>query len=118
MEQWNSPWNIGGTNSLKALANKVLERNKEWNTYGTMTSKSVPPPDQSVPLRGTNAEVGCKGETDNFLYDFEERLAIAEYDDQKSPLQAERIAYLSAFISILFTLTEDNPHKDWLTQQI
>jgi hypothetical protein len=78
--QLNSPWNIGGTNSLKALANKVLERNKEWNTYGTMTSKSVPPPDQSVPLRGTNAEVGCKGETDNFLYEVNERTAIMEYE--------------------------------------
>ena len=85
---------------------------------GTAASNSVPHPDEPVPLCATNLEDGCKGEGDIFLYDFEERLAIAEYDDQKSPLQAERIAYLGAFISILFTLTEDNPHKDWLTQQI
>ncbi|MBY0293161.1 MAG: hypothetical protein K2W92_07740, partial [Alphaproteobacteria bacterium] len=30
---------------------------------------------------GTNSEVGCKGEADNFLYEFNERTAIMEYDD-------------------------------------
>ena len=116
--QRNSPWNIGGTNSLKALANKVLERNKEWNTYGTMTSKSVPPPDQSVPLRGTNAEVGCKDKADNFLYDFEERLAIAEIDGNQTPIEAHRIAYLDTFISILSALAENDPYQGWLAEKI
>lgn len=118
LNQRNSPRNMGGTFSLKALANKVLVRNKERNIYGTRVLKPVPHPDQSVPLRGTNLEVNCKGQADNFLYDFEERLAIAEIDGHQIPLQALRIAYLDAFISILSTLTEDDPHKDGLAEKI
>ncbi len=49
---------------------------------------------------------------------FEERLAIAEMDGKQNPLQAHRIAYLDAFISILSTLAEDDPHQDWLQQKI
>jgi hypothetical protein len=49
---------------------------------------------------------------------FEERLAISEYDGQQTHLQAQRIAYLDAFISILSTLAEDDPRQDWLAQKI
>ncbi len=160
MEQWNkttscdTQWNTAGTSPLKVLANKVLERNTKGNNPGTETLKSVPLSDQTVPLRGTNVEVGCKGEADNFpyecndtdrlgpktnvsvmsvpsagpfdkeslLYDFEERLAIAKYDGQQRPLQAERIAYLDAFISVLTTLPQEayeNSHgEDWLDARI
>ena len=187
LNQRNSPRNMGGTFSLKALASKVLEQNKERNNPGTAASKSVPPRPQSSSACGTNAEVDCKGEADNFLnefnehaaimeyegvltrekaeklkqnkekikivaeketstdntdrfeidanitglsvptggvlgqnsfYPYEERLAIAEIDGQQNPLQAHRIAYLDAFISILSTLAEDDPHQDWLTQKI
>lgn len=37
---WNTQWNVGGTGSLKALATKALERNKDWNKHGTTASKS------------------------------------------------------------------------------
>src|SRR5690606_22297608 len=40
----------------------------------------------------------------SFLYDFEERLAIAEYDGCQTPQQAYGIAYLDAFLTILFDL--------------
>jgi hypothetical protein len=57
--------------------------------------------------------------SDSSLLDsFEERLAIAEYDGQQTHLQAQRIAYLDAFISILSTLAEKDPHQDWLAQKI
>jgi hypothetical protein len=178
---------MGGTFSLKALANKVLEQNKKGNKPGTAASKSVLPMPQSSSACGTNAEVGCKDEADNFLYEFneraaimeyegvltrekteklnqnkekikisaeketrtdstnrfktnadvsvlsappqgtlgqdyfysyEERIAIAEIDGNQNPIQAHRIAYLDAFISILSTLAEDDPHQDWLAQKI
>jgi hypothetical protein len=57
------------------LENKVLEQNKKGNKPGTAASKSVPPMSQSSIACGTNAEVGCKVETD-ILDDFEERLAL------------------------------------------
>ncbi len=146
----NTLGNTDGTNSLKALANKVLERNRERNKQGTRVLKPVPPMPQSSSACGTNAKVDCKSEADNFLYefngtdrldpktnvsvvsvpaqgpfdkdslqyDFEERLAIAEYDGGLTPAQAQRIAYLDAFISILSTLTEDDLHQGWLAQKI
>ena len=49
---------------------------------------------------------------------FEERLAIAEYDGQQTPLQVERIAYLDAFLTLLFDLTALNPQRDWLAQKV
>ncbi len=179
--QRNNPRNMRGTNSLKALANKVLERNMEWNKPGTATSNSVPPPDQPVPLRGTNDETNCvpqyddlsyafeeravimeyddvlarkkkiaaeketgTDKTDKFemdanvsglsippgglfdkeslLYDFEERIAIAEYDGHQGPIQAQRIAYLGAFMAVLNTLPyrdiKEDHEGDWLNQRI
>jgi hypothetical protein len=59
---------------------------------------------------------------DSLLDDFEERLAIAEYDGQQTPTQAQRIAYQDAFIAVLNTLpykdTEDSYEEDWLDQRI
>lgn len=49
---------------------------------------------------------------------FDERLAIAEMDGNQNLIQAHRISYLDAFISILSTLAEDDPRQDWLTQKI
>lgn len=80
LNQRNSPRNMDGTFSLKALANKVLERNKERNTYGTKVLKPVPHPDQPVPLRGTNLEPTCVPQYDDLSYAFEERAAIMEYE--------------------------------------
>jgi len=118
LNQRNSPRNIDETFSLKALANKVIERNKDRNKDGTMVLKHVPPLSQSSIACGTNAEVDCKVETDNFLYDFEERLAIAEYDGQKTATQAECIAYVDAFVSVLVTLPYEYEEGNWLGQRI
>ncbi len=51
-------------------------------------------------------------------HDFEERIAIAEVDGNQNPIQAHRIAYLDAFISLLSALAEDDPYQDWLAQKI
>ena len=114
----NTQWNTAGTSSLKALANKVLERNKDRNKPGTEALKSVPHLDQTVPPNGTNSGADDATQYDALSYEFEERLAIAEYDGQQTPQQAQHIAYLDAFISILSTLAEDDPHQDWLAQKI
>lgn len=52
--------------------------------------------------------------------DYEERLAIAEYDGQQPPLQAARIAYQDAFIAVLTRLpfTEEPSTENWLDQRI
>ena len=51
-------------------------------------------------------------------HDFEERIAIAEVDGNQNPIQAHRIAYFDAFISLLSALVEKDPHQDWLAQKI
>lgn len=52
------------------------------------------------------------------LDEYEERLAIAEYDGLQSPIQAQRIAYLDAFVSVLVTLPYDSNKEDWLPQRL
>jgi hypothetical protein len=115
--------NIAGTSSLKALANKVLERNTKGNKSGTTTLKSVPLPDQTVPLRGTNSGADNATQYDDLSYAFEERAAIAEYDGHQTPLQAERIAYQDAFMTALATLpeetfTQEEQRENWLDHKI
>lgn len=61
-------------------------------------------------------------EGSSYLDDFEERLAIAEYDGQQSSNQAQRIAYQDAFITVLNTLPYEEAEgyydEDWLTRRI
>lgn len=56
------------------------------------------------------------------LDDFEERLAIAEYDGHQNPTQAQRIAYQDAFVAVLSTLPyeEENGYydEDWMMRRI
>jgi len=53
---------------------------------------------------------------------FEERLAISEYDGQQTPLQAQRIAYLDAFMAVLSTLPYEEEEgyyeENWLTRRV
>jgi len=74
---------------------------------------------QSSSACGTNAEVGCKVETDNLLYEFNERVAIASCDGGQTNLHAHCIAYLDAFISLLTHFAEDeSDYQDWLKMKI
>ena len=58
----------------------------------------------------------------SLLDDFEERLAIAEYDGHQGTLQAQRIAYQDAFIDVLNTLPYEEEKgyydEDWLIRRI
>lgn len=58
----------------------------------------------------------------SLLYEFEERLAIAEHDGQQNSLEAHRIAYQDAFISVLNALSDQESAemelKLWLTHRI
>lgn len=53
---------------------------------------------------------------------FEERLAIAEYDGKQTHLQAQRIAYLDAFMAVLANLPYEEEEgyydEDWLTRKV
>jgi len=128
------------TKSLKDLACNVLNR-----------SKSNAKPQQRITLapqhQNQNLENKPESRTDNtdrfnpnanvsvlsvpsqgsldrtsLLDNFEERLAIAEYDGHQSPIQAQRIAYQDAFIAVLNTLPYEEEEgyydEDWLTRRI
>ena len=51
-------------------------------------------------------------------YDFDERLSIAEYEGGQSPTQAQKTAYLDAFISVLTSLPATASQRDWLGMRI
>ena len=59
---------------------------------------------------------------DSLLYEFEERIAIAEYDGCQNEVQAECIAYQDAFISVLNAVPYDQERdldiRRWLDQRI
>ena len=74
--------------------------------------------DPSVNMSGLSGRSPSTFNEDSLCYDFEERLAIAEQNGYQTPIQAQRIAYLDAFISILSNLAEADPQKDWLAQKI
>lgn len=89
------------------------------NNPGTAPSKPVPPIPQSSPACRTSAEGGCETlKRETIFDDFEERLAIAEYDGHQTSTQAERIAYLDAFVSVLVTLPYDEADGDWLCHRV
>ena len=59
---------------------------------------------------------------DFVLQNFEERIAIAQYDGGQASLQAQRIAYLDAFVDVLVTLlhknSQANQRENWLDQRV
>ncbi len=51
--------------------------------------------------------------------EYEERLAIAEYDGHQTQVQAQRAAYLDAFIAVLNALPyEEISGEKWLKQRV
>ena len=90
--QRNERWNTIGVVSLKALANKVLKRNRERNKRGTEAVKPVPPMPQSASACGTSAAGVCEVEQSALCYELEERAAIMEYDGGLTREEAEGLA--------------------------
>ena len=73
----------------------------------------------SVPLKGLFAETSFYPLDGTSLHDdYEERLAIAEYDGHQNSIQAQCIAYLDAFVSVLITLPYEDAEGDWLAYRI
>jgi len=97
----------GGTRGLFPETEKNGATNELTElTRGHQSGLSVPP-QGLFPL-----------DRDSLLYDFEERLAIAEYDGDQTALHAHHIAYLDAFISVLTSLPATDLQRDWLDQRI
>ncbi|HUX79696.1 MAG TPA: hypothetical protein VMW10_08155 [Alphaproteobacteria bacterium] len=116
------------TSSLKSLAFKALERlegNNARNKRETKGLLHVSHPINRETLHETKNWSWVKPlsfHPYSVLEDYEERLAIAEHDGHQTLLQAERIAYQDAFISVLVTLPQEayeNSHRgDWLDDRI
>lgn len=115
------------TSSLKSLAFKALERleeNKARNKRETKGLLHVSHPIHRETLHETKnwSWVKLLSLHSSVLEEYEERLAIAEYDGHQTPFQVERIAYQDAFISVLVTLPqeayENSPGDNWLDARI
>ena len=111
------------TPSLKALAFKALERlerNTTRNKDETNGSQSVSQP-VSGETRNAPLSKPLHFDPSSLTDDYEERLAICEYNGHQTSSQAKRIAYLDSFMSVLGTLPYDAAgrfEKDWLEQRI
>ncbi len=98
------------TEKLKQNKEKIkIAAEKETSTGNTDRFKmdanvSVPP--------------GDLFDKESLLYDFEERLAIAEYDGHQTLIQAQRIAYLDSLMAVLATLPYENVERDWVEHSI
>ncbi|HUX78436.1 MAG TPA: hypothetical protein VMW10_01615 [Alphaproteobacteria bacterium] len=127
------------TKSLKDLAYNVLKKNKGEAKLKQRIALTLQHQNQNVKskpeARADNTDKphgkgdlsvlsvtsGRSFGKSSLLDDFEERLAIAEYDGDQSSSQARRIAYQDAFIAVLNTLPYDEAEgyydEDWLTRR-
>jgi hypothetical protein len=73
----------------------------------------------SAPEYGLSSSVPSYFSNGSVLLDeYEERVAIAEYDGLQALAQAERVAYLDAFMAVLATLPYKDSAEDWLAQRV
>jgi hypothetical protein len=100
--------------SLKSVAFNALERLQKTQ------STAVPSIHREKPVAyETKAyEIRSRDLLTTLPEEYEERLAITEYDGLQTRIQAERIAYLDAFVSVLVTLPHEEPDGDWLDDKI
>jgi hypothetical protein len=108
--------------SIKDLAIQLLQRKNIRNGGIVVEPNWIPP--YSTP---TTTQAGEFTKQDyisispSLKDDFEERIAIAEYDGQQDTLQAHRIAYESAVITVLNANPPNGsvkPGVDWLNERI
>ena len=107
--------------SLQSLASHTLERLQKNKTPSQVYS----PLKNSVSYRNRVSDIQNVNphNTDMFQFsclsdEYEERLAIAEYDGQQTSSQAERIAYLDAFVAVLLAFPHENTEGDWLSDKV
>jgi hypothetical protein len=108
--------NMGGDLSvLSVLSQGDFSKNSQ-----NMNTKVTDKPDNQN-MEGGLSVLSVPGSS--VQEEFEERLAIAEYDGHQSTAQAERIAYQDAFIAILLSLPEQHSSpkislNEWLNRRI
>jgi hypothetical protein len=113
-----------GLSILSAPPQGTLDENGE-NTLPIRTDTTDKPqeaPSSEIFCVPSKKFPACPFDRFSLLTDFEERLAIAEYDGHQSPQQAQRTAYQDAFMAVLSALPEvDTPEsssEDWFDQRI
>lgn len=106
--------------SLKSLASGVLEKLQRNKAEIRCESHSVRPAVQFIgrETKSIPPQKPCLIQLSSLPDEYEERLAIAEYDGHQTGTQAERIAYLDAFVTVLVTLPDDDGEGDWLSRKI
>jgi len=112
----------GKPQSLKALAIERLQRNAV-RKRGLTEVPWVPPrsPSPAPPQASECSKQDYIDISPSLKDDFEERIAIAEYDGQQGNAQALRIAYESALIAILNANPPNGSAKlgqDWLKDRM
>jgi len=105
--------------SLKCLSALVIERNKKWNNTGTNGQNFVPP-DFFRGIKNPHPLTTDINSPTDLEDAYHERLAIAQFDGCQTAIQAQRIAYQDAFVSVIVTLPYvDVIHgEDWMEQRI
>lgn len=104
--------------SLLSLRSRRLLDENLINTPEPDISDKPDRLDPNLNLSGSLQDVLDQTSYSYSSQDFEERLAIAEYDGGQTPLHAQRIAYLDAFISVLTALPAMDSQKNWLDMRI
>lgn len=116
------------TKFLENRSEKCTDNTDRFSSKMNMSVLSVHPEGafhknlENEPKKSTDSTDRFNSETNMFelsLHDnFDERIAIAEYGGHQAPIHAERIAYLDAFLTFLFDLTDSDPQKEWLIQKV
>lgn len=106
--------------SLKSLASGVLERLEKNKPETRCESNRVRPTVQLVgpETKRTSPQKPCLIQLSSLPDEYQERIAIAEYDGLQTSTQAERIAYLDAFVAVLVAFPHENTEGDWLSRKI
>ena len=121
--------------NLGNIPETCTDSTDRFTPKSNMSVLSVPPTGLldknlgNMPETSTDSTDGFNSKTNmsvlsgsSLLDNFEERLAIAEYDGQQTQLQAKRIAYLDAFMGVLATLPYEEEEgyydEDWLTRRV
>lgn len=97
--------------NIKNIGLPPTDSTDRFNLTANMSVLSVPSDGRIDPTSFTFYDT-------ELLDEYEERLAIAEYDGLQPSAQAERIAYLDAFRVVLATLPYEDTEGDWLSHKI
>jgi hypothetical protein len=108
--------------SLLSLRPRGLLDEKVVNTPEPYVSDKPDRFDPKMNMSGLSVPPEGSFSKSSLLDDFEERIAIAEYDGHQNSTRAQRIAYQDAFVEVLSTLPYEEVQgyydEDWLTRRV